>query len=159
MKYVIKNDSALFYTCSLIEYIGRERKLESLDVVNAIGEEIIRKIYKYSDVLHCEPIATVAYKYIGMTNMKYGDFDNVAQCKYDPPDYWTIGEFYERLIEDISEKNTVDNIVPVYSSCISKAISNYNTDLYYQSREYIKECYLEGKLYRAISPATNAIPT
>ena len=25
---------------------------------------------------------------------------NEADCKYKAPDYWTIGEVYERLIED-----------------------------------------------------------
>ena len=28
--------------------------------------------------------------------------DNVAACRYTVPDYWTIGEVYERLIETMS---------------------------------------------------------
>ena len=36
----------LFYVCSLIEYIGRERKLRRADVVSGLGEETIRRIYR-----------------------------------------------------------------------------------------------------------------
>lgn len=37
-------------------------------------------------------------------------------------------------------------IVEVYSTRIDNVILNYNTDFYYQSREYIFECYKEGKI-------------
>ena len=53
------------------------------------------------------------------------------------------------MIEDVSEDSTeaiVDTIMAVYSSWISDAISNYNTDFYYQSREYICQCYTEGEV-------------
>lgn len=143
---MIKNDSALFYTCSLIEYIGRDRKLERADVVNYLGKEIIDRIYRYSDVLHCEPIESVAYRYIEKINIPSGEFDNVSDCRYEVPDYWTIGEVYERLIEDISQDNVVENIIPVYNSWISRTISNYNSDFFYQSRDYISACYAEGKI-------------
>ena len=76
-------------------------------------------------------------------------YDNLEKAKYEIPDYWTIGEVYERLIEDVSEDSTeaiVDTIMAVYSSWISDAISNYNTDFYYQSREYICQCYTEGEV-------------
>lgn len=78
-----------------------------------------------------------------------GSFDNVSKCRYNVPDYWTIGEVYERLIEDISDDNPhniIDSIMEVYLSWINDKLSNYNTDLFYQSREYIRECYREGKI-------------
>jgi hypothetical protein len=34
----------------------------------------------------------------------------------------------------------------VYSSWMDAALSDYNTDFYYQSRDYIYECYKEGKV-------------
>ena len=37
-----KEENDLFYVCSLIEYIGRERKLRRADVVSGLGEETIR---------------------------------------------------------------------------------------------------------------------
>ena len=145
----MKNNSDLFYTCSLIEYIGRKQKQRRETVVKLLGRETIRRIYRYADVFHCEPIAKTAEDFIHICNIPVGAYDNLEKAKYEIPDYWTIGEVYERLIEDVSEDSTeaiVDTIMAVYSSWISDAISNYNTDFYYQSREYICQCYTEGKV-------------
>lgn len=145
----MKNNSDLFYTCSLIEYIGRKQKQRRKTVVKLLGQETIRRIYRYADVFHCEPIAKTADDFIHICNIPVGAYDNLEKAKYEIPDYWTIGEVYERLIEDVSEDSTeaiVDTIMAVYSSWISDAISNYNTDFYYQSREYICQCYTEGEV-------------
>lgn len=143
----MKNNSALFYTCSLIEYIGRERKLKRADVVRNLGENTIRRIYRFADVFHCEPIEKTADDFISHLNIPEGSFDNVAACRYTVPDHWSIGEVYERLIEDVSddkEETLIHCLIEVYTSWIDDVISNYNTDFYYQSRDYIKECYREG---------------
>ena len=81
--------------------------------------------------------------------LKNGIYDNVSACHYEIPDYWTVGEVYERLIEDICAENKdidfiVDTLIKVYSSWIDKAISNYNSDFFYQSRQYIFECWKAG---------------
>ena len=51
----IKNNNNLFYTCSLIEYIGRQIKRKRYEVVDLLTKERIKRIYKYADILHCEP--------------------------------------------------------------------------------------------------------
>ena len=145
----MKNNSDLFYTCSLIEYIGRKQKQRRETVVKLLGRETIRRIYRYADVFHCEPIAKTADDFIHICNIPVGAYDNLEKAKYEIPDYGTIGEVDERWIEDVSEDSTeaiVDTIMAVYSSWISDAISNYNTDFYYQSREYICQCYTEGEV-------------
>ena len=145
----MKNNSALFYTCSLIEFIGRKQKLKRSQLVELMGRKAIDRIYRYADVLHCEPIEKTADDFITNLNIQAGTFDNVAACRYTVPDYWTIGEVYERLIEDVSGDDTehiIDRLMEVYTSWIDAVISNYNTDFYYQSREYIYECYKEGKV-------------
>jgi hypothetical protein len=145
----MKNDNALFFTCSLIEFIGRRQKQKRSAVVEYLGKDTIRRIYRYADVFHCEPIENVADQFIQKCSIPEESFDNVAKCRYEVPDYWTIGEVYERLIEDVSEysdKSIEELIVEIYSSWLDDVISNYNTDFYYQSREYIRECYIEGTI-------------
>ena len=145
----MKNDSALFFTCSLIEYIGRKQKQRRSIIVKYLGKDTIKRIYQYADVFHCEPIEKVADEFIHSCNIPVDSFDNIEKCRYEVPDYWTIGEVYERLIEDISEyseSSLIECIVEVYSSWIDSVISNYNTDFFYQSREYISECYQEGRI-------------
>lgn len=143
----MKNDSALFYTCSLIEFIGRQQKQKRAVVVEKLGKDNIERIYNFSDVFHCELIEKVADDFIQMAAIPEGVYDNVVKCKYEVPDYWTIGEVYERLIEDVSEKsgkNVLQVLAEVYGSWIDETISNYNSDFYYQSRDYIFVCYEEG---------------
>jgi len=77
----------------------------------------------------------------------FGNFDNVTECVYNIPDYWTIGEVYERLIEDVSaEDNVLDILIEVYTSWMDAFLSNYNIAVYYQSREYICQCYKKGEI-------------
>lgn len=52
-----KNNSALFFTCSLIEFIGRTTKNKRQDIVDCLGTEDVTRIYRYADVFHCEPTA------------------------------------------------------------------------------------------------------
>lgn len=143
----MKNNSALFYTCSLIEFIGREQKLKRSELVKLLGEKTIARIYEYADVFHCEPIAKTADDFIESCNLPQGNYDNVASCRYLVPDYWTMGEVYERLIEDVcgeDEDRVIEHLMSVYTSWIDNALSDYNTDFYYQPRDYVYECYKEG---------------
>lgn len=63
------------------------------------------------------------------------------------PDFWDVGEIFERLIEDVTDdRDRVEGIAAVYSSWLTDRIMNFNSDLYYQSREYLAECYRERKI-------------
>lgn len=142
-----KNNNALFYTCSLIEFIGRDRKKRRHKIVDELGEKVIKRIYDYSDVFHCEPIEKIANEFITDCDLKQGNFDNISNCLYRVPDYWDIGEVYERLIEDCyTDKEILKGIWDVYHSWIDDYISDYNTDFYYQSRDYIAACYKKGEV-------------
>ena len=143
----IKNNNHLFFTCSLIEYIGRRMKRTRKEVTDYLGKDRIARIYEYADVFHCEPIEKVAAEFMEESGITKGDFDNVKECRYSVPDYWDIGEVYERLIEDsYADEQIVDGIWEVYHSWIDAHISDYNTDFYYQPRDYIAACYEEGEV-------------
>lgn len=109
----INFDNNLFYTCSLIEYIGRQQKLERQDVVKYLGDERLRLNYSRADVLHCEPIEKNTYIFSKMSNIAEGHFDNIGTCKYTPPSYWDIGKVYCRLITDVSTGDTIKSLVEV----------------------------------------------
>ena len=54
---------------------------------------------------------------------------------------------YERLIEDIYDDAEIETgIWEIYHSWIDRHISDFNTDFYYQSREYIAACYQAGEI-------------
>lgn len=112
----MKNNNALFYSCSLIEFIGRQQKLKRSELVQLQGRKVITRIYNYADVFHCEPIEKTADDFITNLSLPKGDFDNVASCRYTLPDYWTIDEVYERLIEDVTgedEERIIDCLIQI----------------------------------------------
>ena len=142
----MKDDNNLFYTCSLIEYIGRKTKNSRKDLIEYLKPDIAR-IYEYADVFHCEPIEKVADDFIERNHIPTGNYDNTQTARYEIPDYWDIGEVFERLIEDVSgNENRTKTIVDVFSSWIADKILNFNSDLYYQPREYLAECYRSGTI-------------
>ena len=142
-----KNNNNLFFTCSLIEYLGRKEKRTRREIVDCLGKDRIQRLYEYADVFHCEPIEKVADEFAEESEITQGVFDNVGACRYRVPDYWDIGEVYERLIEDsYTDERIVDGIWEVYHSWIDAHISDYNTDFYYQPRDYIAACYEEGSI-------------
>lgn len=63
-----KNNNALFYTCSLIEFIGRQIKRTRKEVTDLLTRERIQRIYEFADIFHCEPIEKVADEFIQMQN-------------------------------------------------------------------------------------------
>lgn len=143
---MVKNNNDLFFTCSLIEFISRKTCNRRNDVVNYLGADLSR-IYNYADVFHCEPIEKVADDFIQRNAIENGEYDNISCCKYEIPDYWDIGEVFARLIEDCyEEKDVIEGIRNVYASWLAEKILNFNSDLYYQSREYIAACFKEGAL-------------
>ena len=137
-------NEALFYTCSLIEYIGRKKCRTREAVVNKLGAERLREIYRYSDVLHCEPIEKIADEYIRLAKIRKGKFDNISSCRYDVPDYWDIGDVYSRLITDVGGGDVIESLLEVYRSKTSEHIQNFNSALYYQFRDYLAEYYKAG---------------
>ena len=141
-----KNNNALFFTCSLIEFIARKTKNSRCDVVIYLGKDL-KQIYSYADVFHCEPMEKVANDFIERNNILQGNYDVISNCKYTVPDYWDIGEVFERLIEDnYEEREVLLGVKEVYASWIADKIVDFNSDLYYQSREYLSECYKAGEI-------------
>ena len=141
----------LFFLCSLIEFIGRQRKLVRREVVLSLGPEAVKHIYEFADVLHCEPISKVADEYINLCRIGNGAFDNVSACKYTLPSYWDIGKVYARLIQDVignisDREKIIQTLNEVYGSWINDSLSNFNSDFFYQPHDYIRECYFKGEI-------------
>ncbi len=142
----MKNDNNLFFVCSLIEFIARQTHNRRNDVVEQLGIDV-NQIYDYADVFHCEPMEKVADDFINQDHITDGGYDNISSCRYSVPDYWEIGEVFARLIEDCrGEKDVMEGLREVYRSWLTEEIMNFNSDLYYQPRDYLAECYRAGEI-------------
>ncbi len=142
-------DNDLFFTCSLIEYIGRKTKNYRSDVVDALGFSRLKKIYELADVYHSDNIDRVSDDFIAEAGIREGNFDNVAAGEYSIPSHWDIGKVYKRLILGIAkEKNidVVDALIEGYHSFVSQLIDDYNSSFYYDNPQNILNAYLYGNV-------------
>ncbi len=144
-----RKDNDLFFTCSLIDYIGRKTKNTRADVVNALGKKRLEKIYDLADVYHSDNIDRVSDDFIEECKITKGNFDNVGECGYSIPSHWDIGKVYKRLIKQVSQEKgeeIIDTLIKVYNSFISPKIDDYNSSMYYENPSYLLECYLQNKV-------------
>ena len=138
-------DNNLFYTCSLIEHIGRESKNRRIAVVEALGIENTTRIYNYSDIFHCEPIEAVSEQWRERCGIQSGTYDNISVCRYRLPTFWDIGKVYCRLIQSLGG-DVISTLYEVYSSWLAPKIDDYNVAVYYMSPEYLYASYKAGVL-------------
>lgn len=144
-----RKDNDLFYTCSLIDYIARKTKNKRRVVVDMLGRERIKKIYDLADIYHSDNIDRVSDDFIKEAEIPVGEFDNVAECKYQIPSHWDIGKVYKRLIKQVaSEKkiDIIDALIETYHSFISDKIDDYNSSVYYENPSYIFESFMADKI-------------
>ena len=142
-------DNDLFFTCSLIDYIARKTKNKRADIVNALGEKRLEKIYDLADIYHSDNIERVSEDFIKEADIRDGSFDNVGECQYAIPSHWDIGKVYKRLIKQVAQEENISVItalMKVYNSFISEKIDDYNSSMYYENPAYLFECFRENKV-------------
>lgn len=143
-----QKENDLFYTCSLLEFISRKTKNSKKAIVEKIGIDKIKKIYDIADVLHSENIEKIADEIIQERGITQGDYDIITNCRERIPSYYELGRIYTTLILNVdrNSKNHVDTLVQVLTSWIIEKIDNYESNMYYETPDYIYACYKEGKI-------------
>jgi len=143
-----KCENDLFFACSVIEYIGRKTRNRRGVVAQLLGEQEIVRLLDLADVLHCEPIETVAADVIGRMGITNGDFDNEASCRYNVPTHFDIAKVYKRLIVSVADAQGItfaDALRQVYASWICEKIDDYNASMYFANPQYLYESYIAGE--------------
>ena len=144
-----KKENDLFFTCSLMDYIARKTKNKRSAVANALGKDLITKIYDLADVYHSDNIDRVSDDFISAAKLQNGDFDNVSSAKYAAPSHWDIGKVYKRLILGIAKEKEMDipdALLAAYNSFVSDKIDDYNSSFYYDAPQNILNAFLDGKI-------------
>lgn len=140
-----KND--FFYVCSLIEYIARETKNKRGVIVQALGEEGVKKQLHDAEVNHCLTFEQVSDEVIETYKIPQGNFDTITDCKYVVPGFMDIGKLYCIMIQDCAEPGKeIPELIKIFNSFISDEISNFKTGVYYQNPDYLECSYSEGYL-------------
>ena len=140
-----KND--YFYVCSLIEFIARQTKNQRGAITEALGKKGIEKLLYDAEVNHCLSFEQVSDEVIEQYSISNGNFDTITECEYTVPSFLDIGKLYSIMIEDCAAPGReADELMKIFSSFISDAISNFRSDVYYQNPSYLECSYKAGYL-------------
>lgn len=141
----------LYYLCCIIEYLGRMTNNKRDYIVNKVNRKNIEYIYENAQVLHCESIQSVCQQIIEECTIENGTYNIKDYSIDEPPRALAIGKLYSKLILALLEENNykdniIDKTIEVLSSWLVFKITNFSSSLYYSVIEYLKECYMEGKI-------------
>jgi len=135
----------LFFVCTIIELVGRKTKNLRGNVVKCLTDEDLEHQLRVAEVNHCLPLEQVADEWIEDFWIPDGDFDSVGTCRYTVPPVTAIRRVYEMLISSVCpDGNYVKTLREVFSSFLSDEISWFNSNIYYSSPEYLRECWKAG---------------
>lgn len=135
------------YVCSMIEYTARKTKNRRGVIVEKMQEQGIQKQLQDASVNCYRSCKQVCADWIEIYQIPTGEFDTISNCKYDIPDFVTIGKLYCILIEECAPKGEeVREMINIFSSFISDEISDFKTGIYCENPDYLKWSYREGYL-------------
>ena len=135
----------ILYFCTLIEFIARKTNLSRKEVIDYFTLEDISNELQDADINHCNSFEEVSDETIARYGIKASN--DLSGNSDSAPSFLKIGFVYKNLVSDIADSDTIaKTIKDVFSSFISEEISNYDSDIYFASSDYLKICFLEGKL-------------
>lgn len=137
------NYDDIFYTASLVEFIGRKTLNKRSDVARAIGKEGFRNLVFLAEVNHCLSFEQVSDELVERYHIKTGAFDSVGACRYAVPSYLAIGSVYAKLAMAVKTEyeELPEKLYEVFTSGISDAISDFNSAFFYSSPSEIEYVY------------------
>lgn len=133
----------LYYTASMIEYLGRKTKNRRGVIAQCLGVHGITKLMTLADVNHCLSMEQVADELIAEYHISSGTFDTISTCKYTVPSATRIGKVYARLADRISESEEYypEQLFEVFTSSFSDDVSNFNSALFFAPADEIAYHY------------------
>lgn len=140
-----KTINSILYFCTLLEYIRRSRKISMKNIIEHLSKDDIENELNESEINHCDSFDESAYNFCDKYNINQKDIGD-----YDySPSFLEIGYVYKNLIIDVaneSNESIADVIIKVLSSFIIDEISNYESDTYCSSSDYLLKSYYSGHL-------------
>lgn len=142
-----KRKDAIFYVCTMIEYVARVTNNRRRDIIKKLSKKNIEHQLRAAEVNHCLSYEQVSDEWIEQYEITTGDFNSINECKYEIPSFIDIGRVYQQLIlATLKANDEAQAIIDVFSSFISDEISDFNSSVYYSNPDYIRCSYEEGIL-------------
>ena len=142
----------IYYTASLIEFLGRKTRNRRKEIVEYLGISGVEYLLETACVNHYLSMEQVSDELIVEYGIQEGTFDSVRECKYTVPSEARIGKVYARLVYTISktENQYGEKLYEVFTSSFSDAISDFNSSLFFAPADEIAYYYETQYRYEKI---------
>lgn len=142
----------VYFLCTLIESIGRDRKLRREDVIKYLTPNGIDKVLDLHTVYHCLPLEQATSEFVTTYNIPLGDYDNVDMAReldYNIPSEFSIGMSLYLVLKEfnVNKRNIHSLLDEIYNSKVIKKMSDYSTDIYTTSTNYLVSCIKDDTIY------------
>lgn len=142
-----KRKDDIYYVCTMIEFVARATNNRRKDVIKKLSKKSVEHQLKVAEVNHCLSYEQVSDEWIEQYGITVGTFDTIKKCKYEIPSVNAIGRVYQQLvIATVKGNEEAQAIIDVFSSFLSDEISDFNSNVYYSSPDYLRCSYEEGAL-------------
>ena len=142
-----KRKDDIYYVCTMIEFVARVTNNRRCDIVKKLSKKTIEHQLKVAEVNHCLSYEQVADEWVEQYDIQEGTFYSEKKCRYTVPSVNAIGRVYQQLVLGTTDVNEeAQAIIDVFSSFISDEISDFNSNVYYSSPDYLKCSYEAGEL-------------
>ncbi len=142
-----KND--IYFVCCMLEYTARRTKNHLRDVIACFEKKDIERQLRIAGVNHCLSFEQVSDEWIESYHIPQGNYDSVAECRYTVPDAVQIGGLYcDLVLMTMKDEDAAQGILDIFSSFITDEISYFNSNVYYTNPDYLRCCYLEGRMLK-----------
>ena len=145
-KFTPTKDNVFFF-CYLVELLMRHTLNSKPEIIKHMSRDYVLNILENEECYHVLPKERLICEQVEELKILKGRFNPVDKALYRVPPVTAMARLYAKLIF-MMDGDVVDNIFKVFSSDICNFIDDYNSSLYYENPEYIKECILVGEIIR-----------
>lgn len=137
----------LYFTCSLIEFIGRKTSNKRTYVTEKMGIDGLTWVYENAQVLHCENMNAVCDEVVNDYKIEVGTYVHTTGKL---PRVFGLGRTYSYLIKNLIDLEDREALIKktyeVMTSWLVDEITYFESSLYTENPSYIKACYLANEI-------------
>ena len=132
----------IYYLAYLIETISRKTKNTKKDLATYFDRDLMLHICDIEDVYHSLPMDRVVGEFIEELDIREGNDNRIAACRYRIPAVKNMAGTYARLASKMeSYDNILDNYIKILNSDLCEELDDYNSSFFFENSDYVAACF------------------
>lgn len=141
----IHND--ILFIGTYVEYISRALKRKQVDIIDTVGYDRMKLLYKCADACHCVSMGEHLYDFQQEYNLTEGDYDMSKWYTGKSIELCSVAASpFARIVEDVTtdEDEAFEKFWELHHSWFADEFFSYWTALYRQPTGFLHHCLKLG---------------